>query len=273
MTAETSSPTLTPVGVAEALAVRLATGLPGATPINAGHGVPTDVPADAPALRIVLAGATRATVVVSVWAAPDGQDAPDAESLVAILGPALVETGLGDDGEVEVVPAGTAFADVDDSVGHVVLGTAGQPVGAVVVQLATPTPAAPTTPDPVATDATTDPVVDAVPAQRTDPYQRMASDGGSLTGTTPVAGPRLELLRDVELAVTAELGRTRMSLRELLSLAPGTVVELDRAAGSPVDLLVNGTLVARGEVVIVDEEFGVRITELVHSENAGESPR
>ena len=73
----------------------------------------------------------------------------------------------------------------------------------------------------------------------------------------------LELLRDVEMEVTAELGRTRMTVWELLSLAPGAVVELDRAAGSPADLLVNGTLIARGEVVVVDEDFGIRITEIV----------
>lgn len=73
----------------------------------------------------------------------------------------------------------------------------------------------------------------------------------------------VELLNDVEMGVTAELGRTRMTVRQLLSMQPGSIVELDRAAGSPVDLLVNGTLVARGEVVVIDEEFGVRITEIV----------
>jgi flagellar motor switch protein FliN/FliY len=73
----------------------------------------------------------------------------------------------------------------------------------------------------------------------------------------------VELLNDVEMGVTAELGRTRMTVRELLSMQPGSIVELDRAAGSPVDLLVNGTLVARGEVVVIDEEFGVRITEII----------
>lgn len=73
----------------------------------------------------------------------------------------------------------------------------------------------------------------------------------------------VELLSDVEMGVTAELGRTRMTVRELLSLQPGSIVELDRAAGSPVDLLVNGTMVARGEVVVVDEEFAIRITEII----------
>jgi flagellar motor switch protein FliN/FliY len=54
-----------------------------------------------------------------------------------------------------------------------------------------------------------------------------------------------------------------MPVRELLSIIPGSVIELDRAAGSPVDVLVNGTLIARGEVVVVDEEFGIRISEIV----------
>lgn len=78
----------------------------------------------------------------------------------------------------------------------------------------------------------------------------------------------LELLHDVELAVTVELGRTRMLVRDVLDLVPGSVIELDRAAGSPVDVLVNGTMIARGEVVVIDEEFGVRITEVIGYEDA-----
>lgn len=73
----------------------------------------------------------------------------------------------------------------------------------------------------------------------------------------------LEMLHGVVMDVTVELGRTRMTVRELLALTPGTVLELDRAAGSPADLLVNGRLIARGEVVVVDEDFGLRVTEIV----------
>jgi flagellar motor switch protein FliN/FliY len=73
----------------------------------------------------------------------------------------------------------------------------------------------------------------------------------------------LEMLHGVIMDVTVELGRARMSVRELLALTPGTVLELDRAAGSPADLLVNGRLIARGEVVVVDEDFGLRVTEIV----------
>jgi flagellar motor switch protein FliN len=73
----------------------------------------------------------------------------------------------------------------------------------------------------------------------------------------------LELLHDVEMEVTVELGRTSMPIRDLLSLQPGMVVEIDRAAGAPIDVLVNGRRIASGEVVVVDEEFGVRITEIL----------
>jgi flagellar motor switch protein FliN/FliY len=83
----------------------------------------------------------------------------------------------------------------------------------------------------------------------------------------PKAGGRAsyELLMDVEMDVTAELGRARMTVRALLDLEPGSIVELDRMAGSPVDLLVNGRLIARGEVVVIDEEFALRVTEIVAS--------
>ena len=70
--------------------------------------------------------------------------------------------------------------------------------------------------------------------------------------------------------VTVEIGRTRMTVQELLSLHPGEVVELDRAASAPADLLVNGTLIARGEVVVVDEDFGLRISEIVDRRRRGE---
>jgi flagellar motor switch protein FliN/FliY len=88
------------------------------------------------------------------------------------------------------------------------------------------------------------------------------------TNGAPARGS-LDMLHDVEMEVSAELGRTRMSVRELLTLVPGAIVELDRAAGSPADLLVNGRLIARGEVVVVDENFGIRITEIVSPGSEG----
>jgi flagellar motor switch protein FliN len=92
--------------------------------------------------------------------------------------------------------------------------------------------------------------------QLPEPAAKAAAPGGARNWG-------IEMLRDVEMEVTCELGRTRMTVRQLLALAPGDVVELDRLAGSPADLLVNGTLLARGEVVVVDENFGLRITEIV----------
>lgn len=71
------------------------------------------------------------------------------------------------------------------------------------------------------------------------------------------------ILSDVQMGVSVELGRARMSVREILSLTLGSVIELDRPAGAPVDLFVNGTLIARGEVVVIDEEFGVRVSEVI----------
>jgi flagellar motor switch protein FliN/FliY len=73
----------------------------------------------------------------------------------------------------------------------------------------------------------------------------------------------LELLRDVELTVKIELGRAKLRLEDVLRLAPGAIVELDRLAGDPVDVFVNDRLVARGDVVVVDEKFAVRLTEVV----------
>lgn len=73
----------------------------------------------------------------------------------------------------------------------------------------------------------------------------------------------IELLLDVSLRVTVELGRTRMKLSQILELQHGSVVELDRLAGDPVDIFVNDRMVAHGEVVVVDDKFGVRITDMI----------
>lgn len=91
-----------------------------------------------------------------------------------------------------------------------------------------------------------------------------ASGVSSGVAAASVSAPRnLHLLADVELGVSAELGRTTMSMGELLDLQPGGVIELQRSVGTPIDVLVNGTLIARGEVVVVDEAYAVRVTEVV----------
>jgi len=137
-----------------------------------------------------------------------------------------------DDGE-EVDPA-VVLDDSDDAIVYPILDGA-TPIACLVVVLG-----------PLAGAETGGPALDLV-----------APGGGS------EMMPSGFVLADVEMGVTAELGRCRMTVRELLSITPGAVIDLDRAAGAPVDVLVNGTLIARGEVVVIDEEFGIRISQLL----------
>lgn len=88
---------------------------------------------------------------------------------------------------------------------------------------------------------------------------------GDLSPNAGAAGGEmnLNLILDVAVTLALEVGRARMSVRDLLALAPGAVVELDRLAGEPLDVLVNGVRIARGEVVVVNEKFGIRLTDVV----------
>ncbi len=106
----------------------------------------------------------------------------------------------------------------------------------------------------------TDPVI---PVETSAPSVAPANLPELGASAPPGAPQDLHLLSDVQMNVTVELGRAVMQVRDLLSLREGSIIELDRAAGAAVDVLVNGTLVARGEVVVIDDELGVRVTELV----------
>jgi flagellar motor switch protein FliN len=89
---------------------------------------------------------------------------------------------------------------------------------------------------------------------------------GDLAPNAPAGGGQemnLNLILDVAVTLALEVGRARLSVRELLQLTPGAVVELDRLAGEPLDVLVNGVRIARGEVVVVNEKFGIRLTDVV----------
>jgi flagellar motor switch protein FliN/FliY len=180
------------------------------------------------------------------------------ESLVTAVGPAIVDgatrvAALADDDDSRAasaaaeVPPGELMEDSSGEDEFVVypLLDGNERVAAIVIRLA--------------------PVVDIAPANV------VVHEFPTLQDTEIDLGdPRpLSLLHDVEMGVTAELGRRRMAVRDLLSLTPGAVIELDRAAGSPVDVLVNGTLIARGEVVVIDEEFGIRISEIVAPDSSG----
>jgi flagellar motor switch protein FliN/FliY len=83
----------------------------------------------------------------------------------------------------------------------------------------------------------------------------------------------LNLILDVAVTLALEVGRARMPVRDLLQLAPGAIVELDRLAGEPLDVLVNGVRIARGEVVVVNEKFGIRLTDVVSATERMEQAR
>ena len=89
-------------------------------------------------------------------------------------------------------------------------------------------------------------------------FQGFTNDGGNIAGQENIG-----LIMDVPLNVTVELGRTSKLISEILDFAPGTIIELDRIAGEPIDVLVNGKFVAKGEVVVIEESFGVRVTEII----------
>ena len=114
--------------------------------------------------------------------------------------------------------------------------------------LASPGADAPSAVPPPAATATLD-----LPAFETASYE-------SFSHSEPAGISRV---RDIPLEVTVELGRTRLLIRDILDLGAGSIIELDKIAGEPVDLFANGLLVARGEVVVIDDNFGVRVTEII----------
>jgi flagellar motor switch protein FliN/FliY len=97
----------------------------------------------------------------------------------------------------------------------------------------------------------------AAPAPAAAPFAPLPTNGSGGDHS------QIDLLLDISLQVTVELGRARMKIQDILALRNGSVIELDRLAGEPADILVNGTLIAKGEVVVVDEKFGVRVIEVV----------
>jgi flagellar motor switch protein FliN/FliY len=92
----------------------------------------------------------------------------------------------------------------------------------------------------------------------------LAGDGSEAAAGS-AAAPGLDVILDISMPLTVELGRTKMLIRDILALGPGSVIELDKLAGEPVDLLVNDRPIARGEVVVIDESFGVRLTHISHA--------
>ncbi len=101
--------------------------------------------------------------------------------------------------------------------------------------------------------------------QENKPEAARAQFGELGAGAAAAAGREMNinLILDVAVTLSLEVGRAKMSVRDLLQLAPGAIVELDRLAGEPLDVLVNGVRIARGEVVVVNDKFGIRLTDVV----------
>ncbi len=94
----------------------------------------------------------------------------------------------------------------------------------------------------------------------TAPLEEMSD----VIGTSAIDGDvNLDMILDIPVDISMEIGRTKISIRNLLQLTQGSVVELDRLAGEPLDVMVNGTLIAHGEVVVVNEKFGIRLTDVI----------
>jgi flagellar motor switch protein FliN len=99
-----------------------------------------------------------------------------------------------------------------------------------------------------------------MPTSSKDMYSNFGGESGSNKGGQST---KIDMIKDVSLQLAVELGRTRMTVKQVLDLQKGSVVELNRMAGDAVDIYVNDHLIARGEVVVVEDKFGVRITELI----------
>jgi flagellar motor switch protein FliN len=113
----------------------------------------------------------------------------------------------------------------------------------------------------MAEQAETESATQAMPeAQKAQIFQPFAA------GTAQPAANNLDLILDIPVQMTVELGRTKITIRNLLQLAQGSVVELDGLAGEPMDVLVNGCLIAQGEVVVVNDKFGIRLTDISPAE-------
>ncbi|GAB3684208.1 flagellar motor switch protein FliN [Angustibacter aerolatus] len=232
--------TTTTLGTDVLAAARAAAGLvPSSAPLTPGNPVSVGsvtgtLPAGAVAVRAEVVGSRPGTVVVVV----------EAQLVAALAGSPMGDLPLPE----ALRPALEALAV---AIGVGALGTGvEEPAGQALARLTGP-------------DAVVVPLTGVGGASAWLGISAATPSGSPALPSNPTGEAGFELLQDVVMELSAELGRTTMTVRELLSLQPGAVVELDRLAGSPADLLVNGRLIARGEVVVVDEDYALKITELV----------
>lgn len=231
----TATSAITSVELASADA--LAAVLPVPSPLRAEWRNGIKVPAEHAAAAVVASyvGATSAEIAVTLVDArflkeAAGTDSP-LVSLADVLTPALeAATAVLGNGVLGDAAEGSAAAIFADSAAKVFeLNDDGGTRGWFAIRLRVP---------------------------QGNSHARRSAEGQSAAG-------RLGRISNVEMAMTVEIGRTRMSVRDVLDLEPGGVIELDRSAGAPADVLLNGRLIAHGEVVVVDQDYAVRITKIL----------
>ncbi len=226
-----------------AAAEELAALLPTAVPLHVADFDPSAAPpTDASAVRAHFVGSTSADLMVvadqaiAAALASAGDDVSAADALRPALEAAAATLGAGVLDTAEILAVGDSLSDPDIEV-FALASADGVAQAWFGIRVR---------------------VVAAKPRESAEPVE--------MDPATERA--RMRLLHDVELVLTAEIGHTRLPMHQVLDLVPGTILELDRAAGSPADVMVNGRLVARGEVVVVDEDYGIRITEIVAAESS-----
>ncbi len=230
----------TAIATAQTAAEQLVALLPTTAPLTvAPFDAASGPDADAQAVRAHFVGSTSADLVVvadqaiAAAMADAGDDVTAADALRPALEAAANTLGAGVLDTAQTEPLGETFADPDIDV-FALVDESGEAQAWFGIRMR----------------------VNAAPASKPAPAPATVSSERA----------RMRLLGDVELVLTAEIGRTRLPMRQVLELVPGTVLELDRAAGAPADVMVNGRLVARGEVVVVDEDYGIRISEIIAPE-------
>jgi flagellar motor switch protein FliN/FliY len=219
-------------GAAEALAAQLPTPVPLRASAQPA-GAPLGESARSAVVASFVGGVSADLAVVLLdlqsIAAAAGTDSP-LVSVADVLRPALESAagrlGTGVLGETRQDDATALFADPETAV--FALTSAGQPAGWFGIRV----------------------------------RENGTIGGSALRAPLSVAG-KLGRISNVEMALTVEIGRTRMAVRDVLGLEPGAVIELDRSAGAPADVLLNGRLIAHGEVVVVDQDYAVRITQIL----------
>ncbi len=185
-------------------------------------------------------------------------DITDSETLVTQLEDAIDAMGQVLDSEIAAPSAASGHPTIAADI-SVPLIVDDATVGAVMVFLAPRE-----TSDQVGAEPTAEEAVKSEPIEQETPAAPSAPAPSAPAAAAPISVPKqIDALAGVQMEVTIEIGRTRLPVGELLQLQPGQVLELDREVGSPLDMYINGTLLARGEIVVLEDHFGFRVTAVV----------